>query len=54
MGFYDKYVLPRFLNAACGTKPIVKQREKVVPACTGRVLERLRLDEEDRVVVTNQ
>ena len=39
MGFYNKYVLPRFLNAACGTKPIIKQREKVVPACTGRVLE---------------
>ena len=39
MGFYNKYVLPRFLNAACGTKPIIKQREKVVPECTGRVLE---------------
>ena len=39
MGLYNKYVLPRFLNAACGTKPIIKQREKVVPECTGRVLE---------------
>ena len=29
MGFYNKYVLPRFLNAACGTKPIIKQREKL-------------------------
>ena len=39
MGFYDKYILPRFIGAACGTKPIVKQREKVVPQCEGRVLE---------------
>jgi len=39
MGLYDKYVLPRFLNTACGTKPVRKQREKVVPHCEGRVLE---------------
>ena len=39
MGLYEKYVLPRFLDTACGTKPILKQREKVVPHCTGRVLE---------------
>jgi ubiquinone/menaquinone biosynthesis C-methylase UbiE len=39
MGFYDKYVLPRFINCACGTKPIMKQREKVVSKATGTVLE---------------
>ncbi len=39
MGLYDKYVLPKFLDVACGSKPILKQREKVVPHCTGRVLE---------------
>lgn len=39
MGLYDKYVLPRFLNLACGAKPIARQRQKVVPHCTGRVLE---------------
>jgi len=39
MGFYDKYILPRFINCACGTKPIMKQREKVVPLASGRVLE---------------
>jgi ubiquinone/menaquinone biosynthesis C-methylase UbiE len=39
MGFYDKYVLPRFINCACGTKPIMKQREKVVPLARGTVLE---------------
>ena len=39
MGFYDKHILPRFINCACGTKPIMKQREKVVPLATGIVLE---------------
>jgi ubiquinone/menaquinone biosynthesis C-methylase UbiE len=39
MGFYDKFILPRFINCACGTKPIMKQREKVVPLATGTVLE---------------
>jgi ubiquinone/menaquinone biosynthesis C-methylase UbiE len=39
MGFYDKYILPRFIGAACGTKPVLKQREKVVPHAEGRVLE---------------
>ncbi len=39
MGFYDKHVLPRFINCACGTKPIMKQREKVVPQAKGTVLE---------------
>jgi len=39
MGFYDKHILPRFINCACGTKPIMKQREKVVPLATGTVLE---------------
>ena len=39
MGFYDKHILPRFINCACGTKPIMKQREKVVPQASGTVLE---------------
>lgn len=39
MGFYDKHILPRFINCACGTKPIMKQREKVVPLASGTVLE---------------
>ena len=37
--FYDRTVLPWFLNAACGSKPIMKQRAKVVPLAAGRVLE---------------
>lgn len=39
MGFYDDYILPRFIRCACGTKPIMKQREKVVPRARGTVLE---------------
>ncbi len=39
MGFYDKHILPHFINCACGTKPIRRQREKVVPRASGVVLE---------------
>ena len=39
MGFYDKHILPRFINCACGTKPVMKQREKIVPQASGTVLE---------------
>ncbi len=39
MSFYDKHVLPRFINLACGTKPITYQRKKVVPEASGRILE---------------
>jgi ubiquinone/menaquinone biosynthesis C-methylase UbiE len=36
---YDRYLLPKLLNVACGAKPIMKQRAKVVPKAEGRVLE---------------
>jgi SAM-dependent methyltransferase len=39
MGFYDSHILPRFINCACASKPIMKQREKVVPLAMGTVLE---------------
>ena len=39
MGFYDRHILPRFINCACSAGPIMKQREKVVPLATGTVLE---------------
>ena len=39
MSFYENYILPRFINCACGTRPITRQREKVVPLATGTVLE---------------
>ena len=39
MNFYDRHILPRFLNAAMSAKPITYQRKKVVPRAEGRVLE---------------
>ena len=39
MSFYDKYILPSFLNCACGTKPMQYQRKKIVPLAKGDVLE---------------
>ena len=36
---YDRYVLPRLLKCACTTRPIARQRTKVVPQAEGRVLE---------------
>jgi ubiquinone/menaquinone biosynthesis C-methylase UbiE len=36
---YDRYVVPWLIGCACGTKPIAKQRAKVVPGAAGRVLE---------------
>src|SRR5579871_808262 len=39
MGFYDRHILPRLLNAAMSAKPISYQRRKVVPRAQGRVLE---------------
>ena len=39
MGLYDKYVLPKFLNCTCGSKPINYQRKKVVPLAKGIVLD---------------
>jgi len=39
MGFYNRFIMPRMINCACGMKPIRKQREKVVPKAEGVVLE---------------
>ena len=39
MSLYDKYVLPKFLNCACGSNPVSLQRQKVVPLVEGKVLE---------------
>ncbi len=39
MGIYENYFLPRFINCACGAKPITHQRRKVVPRARGTVLE---------------
>ena len=37
--FYDRNILPRLLTCACSSPPMMKQRTKVVPRATGRVLE---------------
>ena len=39
MGLDDRYVVPRLVTCACGTKPVIKQRQKVVPKAMGTVLE---------------
>lgn len=39
MSFYEHRILPHALNLACGFKAIRRQREKVVPAAEGEVLE---------------
>jgi ubiquinone/menaquinone biosynthesis C-methylase UbiE len=39
MGFYDRHILPWFLDTAMSAKPIRYQRKKVVPGAQGRVLE---------------
>jgi ubiquinone/menaquinone biosynthesis C-methylase UbiE len=39
MGFYDYYLLPRIVHFTCGLKPAIRQRQKIVPLASGRVLE---------------
>ena len=39
MNPYDRYIMPRLINLFCGAKPILKQRQKIVPRASGRVLE---------------
>ena len=39
MGFYDKYILPKVLHWTCKQNPNMRQREKIVPAAFGNVLE---------------
>lgn len=36
---YDRYILPSLIACACGSKPIMRQRAKVVPGARGGVLE---------------
>ncbi len=39
MKIYENYVLPNLINMACSSKPVLRQRNKVVPLAEGRVLE---------------
>ncbi|HEY2178667.1 MAG TPA: class I SAM-dependent methyltransferase [Caulobacteraceae bacterium] len=39
VSFYDRHILPHLIACACATKPIMRQRAKVVPRARGAVLE---------------
>jgi ubiquinone/menaquinone biosynthesis C-methylase UbiE len=39
MGFYDKWILPRFLDFMMGDKPVTEARKKTLEGVTGSVLE---------------
>ncbi|MEX6632634.1 class I SAM-dependent methyltransferase [Hyphococcus lacteus] len=39
MGWYGEYIEPALVSCACGLKAISKERVKIVPKATGRVLE---------------
>lgn len=39
MGFYSRYILPTMIQCACTSKPIMKQRAKILPRAEGRILE---------------
>jgi len=39
MSFYEENILPHLINCACGIGSVEKQRQKVVPGATGKVLE---------------
>jgi SAM-dependent methyltransferase len=38
-GLYDRYVLPKLIGCACGSKPIERQRAKIVPLANGIVVD---------------
>lgn len=37
--FYDRFILPKLLTCACSSSPMMRQRAKIVPRASGRVLE---------------
>ena len=37
--FYERHILPHVIGCACASRPIQRQRAKVVPLASGRVLE---------------
>ncbi len=39
MGIYENHILPYVINLCCGLKPIRRQRQKLVPEASGRILE---------------
>jgi len=39
MGLYDRHILPRMIDFACGMGAVMKTRSQIVPQASGRVLE---------------
>jgi hypothetical protein len=39
MSFYEKYILPKFLDFACNLKGFQNKRSQIVPHAYGTVLE---------------
>ncbi|MEM1105502.1 MAG: class I SAM-dependent methyltransferase [Pseudomonadota bacterium] len=39
MGLWERFAVPPLVSAACATKPFQRQRQKIVPAAEGRILE---------------
>lgn len=39
MNLYDRYLLPHLIDRACGMKPILRERARLIPQARGRVLE---------------
>jgi len=39
MSIFSRYVLPKLIKTTCATKPLMRQREKIVPLAEGSVLE---------------
>lgn len=39
MGLWERYAVPAIVSCACASKPVMRQRAKVVPAAAGEVLE---------------
>lgn len=39
MGLYDRFILPRLINCACGASLVTKQRLRIIPQAQGVVLE---------------
>jgi len=39
VGLYSKYLLPKIVHLTCRQRPVMRQRQKVVPLASGRVLE---------------
>jgi len=39
VNLWDRFVLPRLIGLACGSKPIARQRAKIIPQARGLVVE---------------